>query len=107
MSERDNALRVALQEKALSSRPPSGGTRQDHRAPASAEKIAGAEADLGFRLDPFLRRVYTEVSDGGIGPGYGLLPLSGERNLSSVYADFRSHGWPQRLLPAWYSADGT
>jgi hypothetical protein len=63
--------------------------------------IARAETDLGFRLDPFLRRVYAEVSDGGIGPGYGLLPLSGERTLTSVYADFRSHGWSEKLLPAW------
>jgi hypothetical protein len=66
-----------------------------------SEGIARAEADLGLRLNPFLRRVYAEVSDGGIGPGYGLLPLSGERTLVSVHADFRSHGWPEKLLPAW------
>ena len=43
---------------------------------AAARAIAGAEADLGVTLPIALRRVPTEVADGGFGPGPGLLPLT-------------------------------
>ena len=102
MSETDDALIVALRGKAASSRPTDRGTPKDHRPPASSEAVARAEADLGFRLDPFLRRVYADVSDGGIGPGYGAGPALGRTNpdLSST-STFCSNGWPEKLLPAW------
>jgi hypothetical protein len=75
--------------------------------PAIAATIAATEADLGFPLHPFLRRIYGEVANGGFGPGYGLLPLSdpGEpeaKTLTSVYQEFRAGGrWPEKLLPLW------
>lgn len=43
--------------------------------PATAEEIADAESDLGFRLPSLLRRIYAEVADGRFGPGYGLFPV--------------------------------
>ena len=67
--------------------------------------LAETEARLGFTLPPLLARVYTEVADGGFGPGYGLLSLEdlelGEQSLSSVYLEFRAGGWLKRLLPLW------
>ena len=37
--------------------------------------VSDAETVLGFALPPLLVRLYTEVGNGGFGPGYGLLPL--------------------------------
>jgi TPR repeat protein len=42
--------------------------------PAQVEKC---EKELGFMLPPLLKRVYTEVANGGIGPGEQLLGLCG------------------------------
>jgi hypothetical protein len=44
--------------------------------PASPAAVADAEARLGFPLPELLRRLYTEVGNGGYGPGFGLLPVS-------------------------------
>ena len=41
----------------------------------SPSDIRAAEKQLGFDLPPLLRRLYTEVGNGGFGPGCGLLPL--------------------------------
>jgi SMI1 / KNR4 family (SUKH-1) len=43
--------------------------------PAPEDDVVRAEAQLGFALPPFLRRLYLEVGNGGFGPGYGLFPL--------------------------------
>jgi hypothetical protein len=43
--------------------------------PATPEQLANAEALLGFELPPLLRRLYLEVANGWIGPGYGLIEL--------------------------------
>lgn len=45
------------------------------RPPATIAAVEEAEALLGHRLPPLLRRLYLEVSNGGFGPGYGLLGL--------------------------------
>lgn len=39
--------------------------------PLLDEEIAESEELLGFTLPPFVRRVYTQVGNGGFGPGYG------------------------------------
>lgn len=39
--------------------------------------IAADEQTLGFALPPLLKRLYVEVGNGGWGPGYGLLGLTG------------------------------
>ncbi len=101
MAETDDALIAALRSRAASIHRTDVVSPQELRAPASEETIASTEAELGFSLDPFLRRVYGEVANGGFGPGYGCLPLTGPQSLSSVYADFRSGAWPEKLLPVW------
>ncbi|MEM7245338.1 MAG: SMI1/KNR4 family protein [Acidobacteriota bacterium] len=55
------------------------GTKADTRwhSVVSAEGIAFIEESLGVELPPLLRRCYTEVSNGGFGPGYGLIGLPG------------------------------
>jgi hypothetical protein len=98
----DDTLIAVLQKKAVSTtQRPEMATPRERRTPASQEVVSGAEARLGFSLDPFLRRVYLEVCDGGLGPGYGSLPLMGEESLTSTYASFRCGTWPEKLLPVW------
>jgi hypothetical protein len=73
-------------------------------APASDATVARAEAALGVALPVALRRVYTEVADGGFGPGVGILPLS---EVVAAYRDLgradgrlpRNRAWPAGLLP--------
>ena len=72
-------------------------------APAGEATIAAAEARMGVRLPPALRRVYAEVADGGFGPGEGLLPVS---LVVRQLDELRSPGmmpegraWPDGLLP--------
>jgi hypothetical protein len=45
--------------------------------PASPEQIEATEASLDFPLPEFLRRVYTEIANGGFGPGLGLIGVPG------------------------------
>ncbi len=40
--------------------------------PANEVQLAATEAVLGFPLPPLLRALYTEVANGGFGPGVGI-----------------------------------
>ena len=40
--------------------------------PATPEQLAATEQALGFPLLPLLRTLYSELANGGFGPGYGL-----------------------------------
>src|SRR5206468_981225 len=48
------------------------------RPPVTPEALAAAEAKLGFPLPPLLRALYTQIGDGGYGPGRGLDHLDGD-----------------------------
>jgi hypothetical protein len=45
--------------------------------PTSLAAIRTVEAELGFRLPSLLRVLYTEVTNGGFGLGYGLFGVEG------------------------------
>jgi hypothetical protein len=45
--------------------------------PATPEAVREAEAVIGHKLPRLLHRLYLEVGNGGFGPGYGVLGLSG------------------------------
>jgi len=47
-------------------------THEPFRPPLSPSEMDGVELRLGVGFPPLLRRVYTEVGDGGFGPSYGL-----------------------------------
>lgn len=72
--------------------------------PASDATVAAAEAAIGVSLPAALWRVYTEVADGGFGPGEGILPLV---EVVAAYRDLgradgrlpRNRAWPAGLLP--------
>jgi len=55
--------------------------------PLTPAEVEGAEHELGYRLPPLLRRVYTEIGDGGFGPEGGLASLT------------------PRRIPHWYIPD--
>jgi hypothetical protein len=71
-----------------------------------------AECTLGFPIPAPLRRPYSEVGDGGFGPGYGLYGLASgteqfpDESVVCLYTLFRkgdpedpSFAWPYMLLP--------
>jgi hypothetical protein len=80
-------------------------------APVTTEDIAAAESRLGFELPALLRRIYTEIGNGGFGPGYGLVGLGGGHDgwvggdLESLYVSNRQNPpggiaeWPEKVLP--------
>ena len=80
--------------------------------PVTSEVLDSAERRLGFKLPQLLRRIYTEVANGGFGPSYGLLGICGgaanedRRDSVELYEWFRKARpdddhwhWPERLLP--------
>jgi hypothetical protein len=71
-----------------------------------------AEVALGFPIPAPLRRLYSEVGNGGFGPGYGFYGLASgteqfpDENVVYLYTLFRkgdpedhSFSWPHMLLP--------
>jgi hypothetical protein len=78
--------------------------------PLSPQHVSSAEARLGFQLPPLLRAIYLQVSNGGFGPGYGLIGLDGGptiygKDLVSLYLDMLEHGppppyhaWPKQFI---------
>lgn len=71
--------------------------------PAPMARIRAAERELDVVLPPLLVRLYTEVDDGGFGPGTGLLPLgrviAETQGLRSGAPLPRRRRWPESLLP--------
>jgi hypothetical protein len=82
--------------------------------PATPDAIQSAEDLLGFRFPPLLGRLWTEVANGGFGPGYGLYGLKGgfgdqfqgltivdnylERFDEVCWIDIAGEPWPAKLV---------
>jgi hypothetical protein len=79
--------------------------------PANSATLDSDEKALGFALPPLLRRIYLEIGNGGFGPGYGLIGISGGtpddsgKTVPAYYRLFRSRrtedqtwSWPEGLL---------
>jgi hypothetical protein len=71
-------------------------------------ELAAAEARLRFPLPPLVRALYTQVADGGYGPGHGVIELAGDEyslvgcREQMDLTDADSPGdrwWPERLVP--------
>ncbi len=60
------------------------------------EAFDAAERAFGRPLPTLLRRLYTEVGDGGFGPGYGLHPL----DVVMKSADWLAADYTRPLAPA-------
>ena len=73
-------------------------------------EVAAVERELGLKFPETLRRLYTEIGDGGFGPGYGFLRIKGATNrhddtVVGLYQAFRDKDpsdstwkWPEGLL---------
>jgi hypothetical protein len=89
--------------------------------PTTPAEVAAVEGRLGFQLPELLRRLYTQIGNGGFGPVFGLIPLSlvslgghapaeAEFELVGDYARLVrryaskpcSGGWPVGLAPVFY-----
>ncbi|MFO0959694.1 MAG: SMI1/KNR4 family protein [Isosphaeraceae bacterium] len=81
-------------------------------APATPGEVDAAEAALGFAIPPLLRRLYTEVGNGGFGPVHGLegVPSTSadphSANIVLLYQaystpdpDYPAHAWPDGFVP--------
>ncbi|MGW5431980.1 hypothetical protein ACWET9_33030 [Streptomyces sp. NPDC004059] len=53
--------------------------------PAGPDAVADAEQVIGFRTPPLLRRLYSEVANGGFGPNDGILGVSGGHAQGNFY----------------------
>jgi hypothetical protein len=75
-------------------------------AVASEEALLVTEHLIGFSLPPLLRRIYTEIANGGFGPGYGLIGVAGGftddlgRDITDIFADKHSSSF-QKYFPDW------
>lgn len=81
-------------------------------APIGMAGVEQAESTLGFKLPDLLRRIYSEVANGGFGYAYGLLGLRGGllnedgQDAVGLYLAYREPDpddlqwhWPPGLLP--------
>jgi hypothetical protein len=80
--------------------------------PITPARLSDTEQHLGFSLPHLLGRIYTEIANGGIGPGYGLLGITdgapddlGHTALD-LYQIYRQSDpddplwyWPPAMLP--------
>ena len=54
--------------------------------PATEQQIKATEKQLGFPLPPLLRLLYTQIANGGFGPGYGITGATdGYRGVDAPY----------------------
>lgn len=76
---------------------------QTPQPPVDEELLTAVTGALGFPLPELLVRLYTEIGDGGFGPGYELLPLHAEEgeSLLGVYETMVDPGttWPRGVVP--------
>ena len=75
--------------------------------PVSESDFDAFERDSGLELPNFLRRVYTEIANGGFGPAWGINQLTGDSDLSIAYwdrivqnakHDDPHQPWPENLI---------
>lgn len=72
-------------------------------APLSLEIYTSFEAECGLVLPSFLRRIYTEVANGGFGPAYGINSLMGDETESIATWDrlFQNANHDEPTGPQW------
>jgi hypothetical protein len=92
-----------------------GGSSHAPLEPGNPDDIARDESKLGFSFPPLLKRIYTEIGNGGFGPGYGLIGLTNGvpddtgKTGPAIYRQFHDGAseapfceWPKGLLPICY-----
>ena len=59
--------------------------------PATEDQIQETEQQLGFPLPPLLRLLYTEIANGGFGPGFGIAGTPGGFCITNPRFDDPDH----------------
>ncbi|MFL6205117.1 MAG: SMI1/KNR4 family protein [Acidimicrobiales bacterium] len=72
--------------------------------PCTDADVDRAESALGVKFPALLRRLYTEVGEGGFGPGAGIFGLEGLESEYQSYAvelalEQEFGAWPAALVP--------
>jgi hypothetical protein len=65
--------------------------RQSPFPPATEDQIRETEQQLGFPLPPLLRLLYTEIANGGFGPGLGIVGTPGGFLMTNPRFDDPDH----------------
>ena len=98
MPDEDVLATAERVQQVMTTPAPAGSLRR-----ATSDDVAAAERALGMPLPPLLRRLYTEVADGGFGPGTGLLSVEAlvreTRALRRGDVLPRNRTWPPALVP--------
>jgi len=79
-------------------------------APLSSQELVLEESRLGFVLPPLLRLLYTQIGNGGFGPGAGLLSLKQmseriDQTVATLYHQLRASRakrgakWQEGIVP--------
>jgi hypothetical protein len=97
-------LRVVRIELAGVDLPDERGAPTTFAPPCTPAAVAAAEAALRVVLPPLLARLYTEVADGGFGPGDGVVPVGELAGMWESYAVELIESedlspWPAGLVP--------
>ncbi len=83
--------------------------------PTTNENVDRVEERIGFHIPTLLRRLYTEVANGGFGPAYGIVGIDGrgvDEELDDLETLYRAHQadswrceyptWPSQYLRVVY-----
>ncbi len=65
--------------------------------PATEHQLRETEQELGFSLPPLLRLCYTQVANGGFGPGYGIIGVLGGFPHMDGFGEDIAQGYQQCL----------
>ncbi|MGV6851670.1 MAG: SMI1/KNR4 family protein [bacterium] len=87
-------------------------SKRESGTPASEEAIAEAEQNIGYSFPPLILQIYSEVANGGIGPGYQILGVKGGHtsdegdSISELYLALYDKDpedpewqWPKGIVP--------
>jgi SMI1 / KNR4 family (SUKH-1) len=84
--------------------------------PATERELKETERQLGFLLPPLLRLLYTQIANGGFGPGYGItgaiggypfsdISLRGDIAQAYYQAVDEANNYRQSIIDAFIEAD--
>ncbi len=65
----------------------------------SVEKIKGIEKELGFKFPDLLVKIYTEIGNGGFGPGYGLYDIDEAKKNYLEWMSDPEKEWEKGTFP--------
>jgi hypothetical protein len=87
----DEEILAAIRVRVSEGRPADFNDPQPLPGPAPAALVEDAEHVIGYPLPPLLRRIYTEIANGGVGPFGGIEGLPGGYSSNGSWDMLRSY----------------